>query len=180
MVRRCLTHRRRDCIVREGNMNPLRLLALLAVSGGLPAFAGEAPTLADDSPFLPSATAKNQGTAVSADGLELRGVMSGSSGYLYYVYDPVKKHGVWAGSNDTEYLFKIVADDGKEGRLEVKMNDGRILHLKLREAKILSGGGNSPAILVPSPGRAPGGLTETQAAWREEARRRMAENAASN
>jgi hypothetical protein len=109
--------------------------------------------------------------------------MSASSGYLYYVYDPAKKRGVWAGNDDRENSFTIVAANAEEGHLEIRMNDGRLLNLKLREAKILSGGNYGQAQATPvslpvGPGRAPNGLTETQKAWREEARRRMAENAA--
>ncbi len=165
-------------------MISFRLLALLAVSGGLPAVSGQAPTLANNSPFLPRAIAGTQGIAKGADALELRGVMSGLSGYLYYVYDPVKRHGVWTGLNDMENSFTIVAGDAKEGYLEIRMNDGRLLHLKLREAKTLAGEINSAAAPVVNAvaelGPPPARLTEVQAAWREELRRRLAENAARN
>ena len=112
--------------------------------------------------------------------------MSGSFGYLYYVYDPAKKKGVWAGSSDTEYPFIILAADAVEGHLDLRMNDGRLLHLKLREAKIVANGVNATAPqaavanAVVAPGKVTPRLTETQAAWREEIQRRLAENAANN
>lgn len=164
-------------------MKSSRLLALLAISGRLVAAAGRAETLADRSPFLTCGVTGTSGIATSANALELRGVMSGSTGYLFYVYDPVKKLGVWAGSNDTENPFTIVAGDANEGNLEIRMNDGRHLHLKLRESKTLAGG-MSPAAAptanaVVGAGPNPTGLTEVQAAWREEFNRRLAENSAS-
>jgi hypothetical protein len=164
-------------------MHPLRLLALLALSSGLAAAAGQAETLVNRSPFLPLGGSGTSGVAPSEGALELRGVMSGSVGYLFYVYDPVKRHGVWAGSNETESPFTIVAADPNEGSLEIRMSDGRHIHLKLRDAKTLTEGVNSgPASktnavagVSPNPSR----LTEVQAAWREEFNRRLAENSAS-
>jgi hypothetical protein len=169
-------------------MNSLRSLALLAlsISSGLTVAAGEAATLTDDSPFLARGTAGTQGTAVNPDALELRGVMSSFNGYLYYVFDPVKKHGVWAGSNDTENPFTIVAGDAKEGYLVIRVNDGRLLHLKLRVAKTLADGTNAAATpasvanAAAEPSQVPAGMAAAQAAWNVEFRRRLAENAASN
>jgi hypothetical protein len=165
-------------------MNPFRLLVLLAISSVLPAFAGQAATLAADSPFLPREKAGAEETAPSSDTVELRGVMSSSTGYLYYVYDSAKKRGVWAGSGDTEFPFTIVAADAIAGHLDLRMNDGRLLHLRLREAKVMPGGVSAaaPQAVVANaavvPGRGAVRLTETQAAWRDELQRRLAENAA--
>lgn len=160
------------------------ILALTAISGVLSPNAGQSATLADRSPFLPTGLSLTKGGAAGADSLELRGVMSGSVGYLYYVYDPVRKHGVWAGSNDTENPFTIIAEDANEGSLEIRMNDGRRIQLRLRESSKIAGGmdsvstvaANAAASMPPIPTR----LTEVQAAWREEFSRRLAENAASN
>jgi hypothetical protein len=94
----------------------------------------------------------------------------------------VKKRGVWAGPNDTENAFAIVAGDAIGGNLEIRMNDGRHLHLKLREAKTLALGMSPDAAPTPNAvvGAAPhpNRLTEVQAAWREEFSRRLAENSA--
>ena len=65
--------------------------------------------------------------------------MSDLSGYRYYVYDPVGKHGIWAGGNETGSSFTIISGDPKDGHVEIQMNDGRHLHLKLRTAKVLPG-----------------------------------------
>jgi hypothetical protein len=165
-------------------MNLFRILALTAISGGLLATVCRSATLADRSPFLPTALSRTKGGAAGVEALELRGVMSGSAGYLFYIYDPVKKHGVWAGSNDTENPFTIVAEDDSEGSLEIRMNDGRRIQLRLRESSKIAGGmdsvstvaANAAASMPPSPTRP----TEVQAAWREEFSRRLAENAASN
>lgn len=163
-------------------MNALRLSALLAISGGLIAAVSQAESLADKSPFLPSGVSGNTDIGTGAKALELRGVTSGSAGSLFYVYDPVKKQGVWACSTDTEDSFTIVAGDANEGELEIRMNDGRHLHLKLKEAKILAGGmgpaGAPPANAVVGANPNPPRLTEEQAAWREEFNRRVAENGA--
>jgi len=165
-------------------MNPIRLLVLLAISICPSAFAGQAATLAADSPFLARGPEGVQGAPKSADALELRGVMSGTFGYMYYVYDSAKHKGVWAGSNDTDNPFTIVAADAAEGSLDLRMNDGRLLHLRMREAKIAATGVNTPAPRTAVagaavlPGPVPARLTETQAAWREEFQRRLAENAA--
>jgi hypothetical protein len=168
-------------------MRTIRHLALLALSGALPAMASPAATLADVSPFLPRGMAGAQGTQLSSDVPELRGVMSGASGNLYYVYDPTKKRGVWTGLNDTENPFQIVAADAVAGSLAIRTGDGRILHLTLREAKTQSGGPDSqgtsePAATLVAADSGPSTvrLTEAQRAWREEFRRRQAENAASN
>jgi hypothetical protein len=166
--------------------SPLRLIALWTISSALSVVAAGATTLADESPFLPRVSAGSPGTAEGTDVLELRGVMSGSFGYLYYVYDPLKKRGVWAGSNDTDNPFIIVAEDAKAGYIEVRIDDGRLLHMKLREAKIQSAeidAGAAPgsvARALVAPTRAPVGLNRVQAAWQEELNRRLAENAASN
>jgi hypothetical protein len=166
-------------------MNHLRLLALFSISIALSAIDGQAATLANDSPFLPCKNAGSPSVATSAAALELRGVMSGPFGYLYYVYDPVKKKGTWVGMNDTENPFAIVAGDADEGYLEIRMNDGRLLHLKLREAKTLPAeiNASAPQALVANavvgPGPTSAGLTEVQADWQQEFRRRLAENAAS-
>src|SRR5208283_5245179 len=117
-------------------MKPLRQLAFLAISGGLPVFAAEGPAYLDVSPFLPPAgTAGTQGSAEGADVLELRGVMSGSSGTFFCVYDPVKKESAWVGRNGTDSKFTIIDGNASEGYLKIRMNDGRVLQLKLREAK---------------------------------------------
>lgn len=169
-------------------MKPIRLLALLTVSSALAAVAGQAATLADDSPFLPSGSAGNQGIAINPNSsvpLELRGAMSGPSGLEFFcVYDPVKKHGVWAGKNDTDNSFTIIAGDAKEGFVDIRMDDGRLLHLKMRETKIQAGGFNPAAASASvadagvEPGRVPAGLNEAQLAWRAEYNRRVAENEA--
>jgi hypothetical protein len=116
--------------------------------------------------------------------MELRGIMSDTSGNLYYVYDVGKKHGVWAGKNDAENPFVIISDDANDGSLEIRMKDGRVLDLKLREAKTLAArmdSGAAPAQnAVASHGPGQSGLTETQAAWREEFNRRLSENASAN
>ena len=165
-------------------MNLSRILVLAAISGGLLVTVCKSAPLADRSPFMPDALSRTNGGAPGSDALELRGVMSGSVGYLFYVYDPVKKHGVWAGLNDTENPFTIVAEDADEGSLEIRMNDGRRIQLKLRESSKIAGGLSS----APTTGSvAAGGVgpnsaraTEVQAAWRDEFSRRLAENAASN
>lgn len=164
-------------------MSPSRLLALLVLSSGLAAAASQAETLVNRSPFLPVGGSGTSGVTPSEDALEWRGVMSGSVGYLFYVYDSVKKHGVWAGSNDRESPFTIVAADPNEGNLEIRMSDGQLVHLKLRDARTQAEGANPvpgpTANTVAGVGPKSGGLTEVQAAWREEFRRRLAENSAS-
>jgi hypothetical protein len=164
-------------------VNPLQLFVLLAFSSVLSAVACEAATLADDSPFLPHGSAGSHGAATSAGALELRGIMSASSGDLYYVYDPVKKHGDWAGLNDAGASFAIIAGNASEGRVEIRMNDGRHLSLILQETKVLPDGMDreAPESLenaVVMPRRPRGNLTEVQVKWREELNRRLAENAA--
>jgi len=164
-------------------MNRIRILALAVVALGFQTQAVRSETLADQSPFLPCGPASGRGAAPGAEALELRGVMSGPAGYLFYVYDPKAKRGVWAGRGDTDNPFTIVAEDASADTLEIRMTDGRRLHLTLREARITASSGESPA--SPAAYVADGAanrrrLTAEQAAWREEVKRRMAENAAGN
>jgi hypothetical protein len=165
-------------------MTPLRILALIAASGGIQALAGQPASLVDASPFLPSATV-GAPAAPHAEALELRGIMPGASGYLFYVYDTAKKRGVWAGTSDPADAFTVVEGNAREGSLDIRTSDGQLLHLKLREAKILPGGNSNAAasVGVVSSAARPGGhriMTESQAEWQEEVRRRQAENAASD
>jgi hypothetical protein len=101
------------------------------------------------------------------------------------VYDTLKKRGVWAGTCDPGDTFAVIGEDPKEGSLEIRTIDGQLLHLRLRESKILPGGNSNAAAsvgVVNSAGK-PGGarpLTESQAEWQSEVRRRLAENAASD
>ncbi len=111
--------------------------------------------------------------------------MPGPSGYLYYVYDTLKNRGVWAGTNDPGDAFTVVGGNASEGSLDIRTNDGQVMHLRMREAKVLAGGNGNAAASVgvvssaAKPGR-PRVLTETQKEWQEELRRRQAENAASD
>jgi hypothetical protein len=149
-----------------------------------PAIIEGAAALVHDSPFLPFGVSKTQGIATSDSPMELRGIMSDTSGNLYYVYDLGKKHGVWAGRNDAENSFVIISDNANDGSLEIRMRDGRVLDLKLREGKTLAAKidseapGAQSAVSAQGPGQS--GLTETQAAWREEFNRRLKENATGN
>lgn len=167
-------------------MKSLRHLAVVTLSIAIPATGVRAATLADASPFLPYGANGAQAGAANGGLLELRGVMSGSFGYLFYVYDPLKKRGVWAGANDAEIPFTIVEGDANLGYLEIRTNDGRLLHLKLLDGKILPGGqaaaaaSGSATNAVADQGSAHARLTESQSDWREEFNRRLAENAAEN
>ena len=183
-IKRGLTLQRFDRKTRSEEMKALGLQSMLVIFGGFMAAIGHAGALSERSPFLPGGVSGTPGIAASPDALEFRGVMSGPSGSLFYLYDPVKKQGVWAGPNETENPFTIVAADANGDDLEVRMNDGRRLHLKLLEAKIQAGGINTvtaPMVnVVAGAGPDPARLTEVQAAWREEFNRRLAENSASH
>ncbi len=137
-----------------------------------------------DSPFLPHGTNGTQALAKGTDALELRGAMAGPFGRQYYIYDPMKKHGVWVGPNDKDDPITIIADDADEGSVEIKLSDGRLVTLRMHEAKTAPSGVAASAVPVSVASAGVGArgpqrvLTETQAAWNEELRKRLAENAA--
>src|SRR5271165_7116619 len=124
----------------SGTMSSRFTTILLAIAGGFLALPGNAAALADRSPFLSRTGQVAQGIAESANSLELRGVMSGPWGFLYYIFDPAKKRGVWAGPNEADNPFVIVSDISDGGLLDVRMTDGRLLSLRLRDGKVETGG----------------------------------------
>src|SRR5580658_10039732 len=107
------------------------LLAAACPCGGA-AFGTE---LAARSPFLPPQQA-DASPSDAAEKLELRGVMTGPGGTLYCLYDMEKNRCVWAEPKQAEDGFVIVSADAAASAVEVRTSDGRIIHLKLREAKV--------------------------------------------
>jgi len=143
--------------------------------------------LADQSPFLPSTPgARQQNGALAADHVELRGIMTGPSGNLFYLFDPARKSGRWIGADDTEEVFSIVAWDADTESLELRSSGGELSHLRMHASKTLTAGLASEPAVANSTSAADGNPAaaethaEVQKAWREEFQRRQAENAASN
>ena len=107
----------------------LAALAGLALAPGAPA--GDRP-LAGRSPFGGVASEGSPGSPV----LELRGIMSGPDGMRYCVYDPSRHSSEWAAAEEAGHPFLVRSGDPALDAVTVEA-DGRVLVLRLREAKVL-------------------------------------------
>ncbi len=113
-----------------------------------------AENLVEKSPFLSQRAGEEQAFSDVTNSLEIaRRDIRYPSGSSYYLYDPAKKHGVWAGRDEPGNPFVIVADNAFSGVVDVRMSDGRLLHLKLREGKIgaVGQGAGSSVAATPEP-----------------------------
>lgn len=107
----------------------------LVVSLLLPAIALASP-LASNSPFLPaSSEAARLGIQSSPNALELRGEICGPDGDSFYIFDPAKKRGIWAGLKEPGNSFVILTANAEAGSVTVQMEDGRRLDLTLVESR---------------------------------------------
>jgi len=112
--------------------------------------------------------------------------MNDSGDERYWIYDMRKKSGAWVGLREKGYPFAVVSADSKRSEVRVRNEDGRVLTLSLREAKVndvaeKSGPGltsTAPAASGSNDGEAP--EAETDPRWKkleEDTARRALERA---
>lgn len=119
----------------------VRLIACLGLLPGLAAHAADG--LAGDSPFKPAATAGASATATPDAPIELRGIMAEGDHYMFSIYDTGKKSSTWARLNEPGRDFVIRSHDEARDLVTVEQN-GRLLTLTLKAAKVVSGPANVP------------------------------------
>ncbi len=114
-------------------------LAFALISITTPVRAAELPgtELAHQSPFLPAGQAATAAAGASTgQALEIRGIMSNSGDERYWIYDVRKKSGAWVGLQEKGYPFIILSADSARNEVRVRNEDGRVLTLALRDAKV--------------------------------------------
>jgi len=113
------------------------LLIVIVMSGG---FSLSAQTPVSRSPFQPEG-APTTPVVVQSEGapLELRGIVSTKSGYLYGIFDPTKRQSAWVHLNDTGNDFTVRSHDVNSETVTVEYQ-GRTMTLGLKAAKVESMG----------------------------------------
>lgn len=150
----------------------LRVLAAVLAVGEFFAAPGRlsAEAVGSGSPFVPEGGA---GTAVAPTDnapLELRGIVSTKSGYIFGVYDPSKRQSFWVRQNDPNSDFIVRNHDVANDTITLDFQ-GRSLTLQLKAAKVESAGPvpNPAQVAVNRPGNnmpmpQPPAMTPTAAA----------------
>ncbi|MBS0630774.1 MAG: hypothetical protein JSS11_02590 [Verrucomicrobia bacterium] len=115
----------------------VRLIACLGLLPGLAAHAADG--LAGDSPFKPPASAGAANAATPDALIELRGIMAEGDHYMFSIFDTGKKSSTWARLNEPGRDFVIKSHDEARDLITVEQN-GRLLTLTLKQAKVVSGG----------------------------------------
>ncbi len=148
-------------------LSPYRRTCLLAgLSLMLGVVAHAADGLAGDSPFKPPASATAATTATPDAPIELRGIMAEGDHYMFSIFDTGKKSSTWARLNEPGRDFIIKTHDEARDLSTVEQN-GRLLTLTLKAAKVVSGPANMamprPVAAQPMPVGGPVVLNPTPA-----------------
>jgi hypothetical protein len=88
------------------------------------------------SPFLPQSGSGGVSTTENSP-LELRGIMLSPAGYLFGLFDPVKRTGAWVKLNEAGHDFTVRSHDPMNDAVTVEYQ-GRVLSLALKTAQISS------------------------------------------
>jgi len=105
------------------------------------------------SPFLPPNVSGSSG-AVDPNAMQLRGIMSTSTGVKYNIYDPGKKSSVWVGVNEAGNGFLIKSADVQKDAVTMSAN-GQVITLELQKGHVQTPAANGVpqggAVLKPTP-----------------------------
>lgn len=115
---------------------PVKLLLVISVMSG--GFALSASGQAGRSPFQPEGT-PTAPVMIQTEGapLELRGIVSTKSGYLYGIFDPTKRQSAWVHMNEAGNDFAVRSHDTNSDTVTVEYQ-GRTMTLALKAAKVES------------------------------------------
>jgi len=119
------------------------ILVAWMIAPGLASMAQEA-TLAKQSPFGGVADARDYPEPPPPE-LELRGIMPTAEGVQYFIYNPVRKSGVWASVDETENSFVVIWADPAKDEVRVETG-GRVLTLRMRDGKVVPAMAEQPAL----------------------------------
>ena len=108
----------------------LAAFAALALATAAPG--GDQP-LARQSPFGAVAAEGSPGSPT----LELRGIMSGPDGARYCIFDPASHASAWAAPDEPGHPF-LIRSGSPVGNWAAVEADGRLLVLRLKEARVLA------------------------------------------
>jgi hypothetical protein len=126
------------CVLALGAMAPLmvRAQAITAVSPFLPQSGSGGVTTTENSP------------------LELRGIMLSPAGYLFGLFDPIKRSGAWVKLNEAGHDFTVRSHDPMNDAVTVEYQ-GRVLSLALKTAQISSAPVMQQVVAAPGVARPP-------------------------
>ena len=115
-------------------------IALLLPIGTLLVLAGRANAQGEDaSPFVaPKGSGGPGGQPADGSSYELRGIMSTGDSHRFCIFDPARKASQWVELNEPGYPFMVKSADPAHDTVTILTDDGRLLALTLREAKVAS------------------------------------------
>lgn len=110
----------------------------MTICGGLSHHSALAQASSGRSPFQPEGTAGPVAPPPTIGApLELRGIVSTKSGFLYGIFDPTKRQSAWVKMNDTGSDFAVRSHDEANDTVTVDYQ-GRVMTLALKSAKVES------------------------------------------
>ncbi len=114
------------------------LLMAMVIGGGFSSHSALAQASAGRSPFQPEGTAGSVAPPPTIGApLELRGIVSTKSGFLYGIFDPTKRQSAWVRMNDPGSDFAVRSHDEANDTVTVDFQ-GRVMTLALKSAKVES------------------------------------------